>query len=98
MIWIFPKVVTITAYRLASLKKLVQVLDKGLPVSEWEEREALRKLASENDWPSEEFFMEDQILENQFGYWTQRMAWYSVVALMHSLVESQLFACADTAA
>ena len=95
-IWIPRRVVTITSSRLAGMKRLLQALDKGIPETEWDAREDLRKLASEHEWPAGEYFLEDQILDEEVGYWMRRLAWYSVAALLHSLVESQLFACGDS--
>jgi hypothetical protein len=95
-IWIPPRVVTVTFARLAGIKRLLQAIDTGVPEAEWASRESLQRTAAAADWPAEEYFLEDKILDEELGYWMRRLAWYSVVALCHSLVESQLFACGDS--
>jgi len=83
-----------TYERLAAIKALLDLLDQTLPTSEARENKALRELADERDWPPEEFRSEEQILDVRFRHWLPRYAAYSVIILLHTVVESQLLACA----
>jgi hypothetical protein len=84
-----------TFERLFGVTALLDVVDRAIPEIEWQEREALKRLAEEQQWDSGDYFVESDVLEEKFRYWLPRLAAYSVIILLHSIVETQLLALAE---
>lgn len=76
------------------VKALITALDRALPEAAWQEHEELVRLAAEQSWEFEEFDTERQVLDEKSRHWVPRFAAYAVIALVHAVVEAQLFACA----
>jgi hypothetical protein len=90
-----PRVVLETFGRIRGVKAFLNALDEGLPKVQWQEREGLRCLAEELDWDYADYEAELDVLNEMHLFWVPRWAFYSVIILLHSVVETQLFACAD---
>lgn len=58
-------------------------------------RDALSVWAEENGIDYAEFASEQQMLSEWYGWWAPRLAGYAALVAIHSLVEAELFACAD---
>lgn len=69
----------------------------GPAVSETAALEAadeLKKRAESEGWEADEYFGADDVLREQFEHWLPKISAYSVIILLHSLVETQLDAYA----
>ncbi|MCY4121273.1 MAG: hypothetical protein OXG72_10190 [Acidobacteria bacterium] len=86
-----------SAERLAAVKALLRLLEEAVREYQERERTALRELAAEQNLDFDEYDTERQILDNRFRYWLPRFAAYSVLALLYSVLEVQLHACARRA-
>jgi hypothetical protein len=84
-----------TFQRLAGVRAFIDLLDGSIPEAEWREREALQQLAREQDLDFGDFDVRDRVIDEHFGYWMPRLSAYSAVILLDSVVEAQLFACAE---
>ncbi|MGO9268916.1 MAG: hypothetical protein ACLQOO_01415 [Terriglobia bacterium] len=93
-ITIDPLAIT-TFGRLAGVHALISLLDNSMPEVEWQEAEALNRVAKELDWDFGDYGVQRQLLEERFRYWIPRFSAYSIIILLHSIVETQLFACAQ---
>jgi hypothetical protein len=83
--------------RLAGIRALLELLDRALPDTAWHEHEALKAQAAEQDWEFGDFDVERQILDERFEFWLPRYTAYSVVTLLHTVLEAQLLASAERA-
>lgn len=66
-------------------------------VSEAAAAEAAAKLkqrAESEGWEADDYFAEDDVLQEDFEHWLPRLSTYAVIILLQSLVETQLHACA----
>ncbi|PYR73788.1 MAG: hypothetical protein DMF87_24750 [Acidobacteria bacterium] len=59
-----------------------------------EAADKLQRRAESEGWEGDDFFVEYDILRENFEYWLPRLSAYAVIILLHSLVETQLHACA----
>lgn len=84
-----------TLGRLGGVKAFVQAIDIAIPEAQLHVEESLRLLAQEHEWQPEEYQLERLMLDEQYRHWVPRLATYSAVVLLHSAVETLLFACAD---
>jgi hypothetical protein len=83
--------------RLAGVRAFLELLDKAMPESEWHENEALKTSAEEQAWEYADFDVERQILDERFGFWLPRFTSYSVITLLHTVLETQLLAAGSRA-
>ena len=83
-----------TFERLIATTDFLEVLDKTIPDAERQEQEALRRFAEEQQWDFGDYEVERQTLEGKYR-WLPRLAGYSVVILLYSIVETQLLALAE---
>lgn len=91
----FPHPLVLETFnRILSAKSLLELLDSNIPKAEWEEREALRTLAKEENWDESDYFIEGQVLDSKYPA-IARLGAYSIVILLYSIVETQLLALAD---
>jgi hypothetical protein len=88
--------VTETSQRLYGLSALIEMIGLATPEVEIRERDALKELANEEKWDFSDFSVEDQSLDIKFGYWLPKLAHYSVIILLSSLVETQLLGYAKS--
>ena len=83
-----------TTARLAGVKALIHLLQEAMPEFEKRENDELLRLARELNFEAGEYFMERQILDQKFQVWLPRFAAYSIIILLHTILEVQLSACA----
>ena len=84
-----------TDLRLAGVRSLWDLFYKALPEFRQREREALERRAENENWDHAEYDVERQLLNDTFKHWLPRFATYSVIILLHAVLESQLNACTD---
>ena len=102
-----------TFARLEGLKALTEHTANSIPEMERQAQEALKSRAESGDWDFEDYRVEQQILEENYGHpnrlshlsgllpvvgWVPRYTGYSTLVLLYSIVETQLLACADRVA
>jgi hypothetical protein len=83
-----------TSQRLYGLDALVELIYRATPDVELQERNALRQLAEHEGWDDSDYNTEDEFLDVKFRYWLPRLAAYSIIILLSSIVETQLLAFA----
>lgn len=83
-----------TFQRLFGVRSLLEFLDKAIPELDWQEREALKRLSEEENWEFGDFDVESQILDSKFRNWVPAYAAYSIIILLDSIAETQLYAYA----
>ena len=84
-----------TDSRLRAVRSLLDAFEQALPELEEREREALEQRAKKEGWEVDYYGYECQSLDETFKYWLPRFAAYSVIVLLHAVLESQLNECAD---
>ncbi len=90
----FDTLVLVTFQRLSGIASFLDVIDKATPAIEFDEREAIKRLAEQEQWDFGDYQIETQVIDERFGHWVPRFAAYSVIILLHSVVETQLSAFA----
>ena len=55
-----------------------------------EAADELKKRAESEGWDADEYFGADDVLREHFEHWLPKISTYSVIILLHSLVETQL--------
>jgi len=84
-----------TFQRLFGVLSLCNLLDKTIPEAELEETASLREIAEGEGWDYGEYQAEVQGIETKFRHWLPRFSAYSIVILLHSILETQLAAYAE---
>lgn len=84
--------------RLAGVRSFVDLLDRSMPESEWNENEELKRKAENENWDFDAFDVERQVLDDRSQFWLPRYTAYSAVTLLYTVLETQLAACAKFAA
>ena len=79
-----------SAERLAAVRAFLRLMEDAVPHYEEREQTALRELAAEQDFDFDEYDVERQVLDNKFKFWLPWFAAYSVITLLHSVLEVQL--------
>ena len=87
-----------TFARLEGLKALIEHAENSIPEMERLAQEALKSRAKSGGWDFDDYRIEQQILEENYGHWVPRYTGYSTLVLLYSIVETQLLACADRVA
>jgi len=90
----FDPLVSETSERLYGLNALVELVYRATPDVELQERDALNQLAEHENWDYGDYSVEDQFLEVKFRHWLPKLAAYSIIILLSSIVETQLLAYA----
>lgn len=90
----FDPLVTETSQRLYGVSALIELVYRATPDIELQERGALKQLAEHDNWEYGDYTVEDQFLDVKFKYWLPKLAAYSVLILLSSVVETQLLAYA----
>jgi len=85
----------VTFQRLSGIRAFIDLLDASLPEVELRQREKLDRLAKQQGLDVGDYSIESQILDERFGHWMPRLSAYSIIMLLQSVVEAQLFACAE---
>ncbi len=73
-------------------RAFIEEMERTLPGAEIRERDALHDLANELNWDDESLSEERSAVESKWDYWIPRVLSYSLVTLLHSIVETQLTA------
>lgn len=73
----------------------ITAVDIAIPQAQLHTEDALGVFADEQKLDDSEYSNERDMLEEQYRYWVARFATYAGVILLHSTVETQMFACAD---
>ena len=81
--------------RLRGVRSLLDVFEQALPELEERERKALERRAENENWEYDYYDAARQSLDDAFKYWLPRFAAYSVIVLLHAVLESQLNECTD---
>ncbi len=84
-----------TFQRLFGVLSLCNLLDKTIPEAELEETASLREIAEGEGWDYGEYQAEVQGIEAKFRHWLPRFSAYSIIILLHSILETQLAAYAE---
>jgi len=84
-----------TLGRVYGMKEFVTALDVAIPKANWDREREIGIQADEQQRSDEEYASKREQLDQLYRDWVSRFAHYATVILLHSLVESQLFACAD---
>src|SRR5271157_2067100 len=84
-----------TFQRLFGVLSLCNLLDKTIPEAELEETASLREVAKGEGWDYGEYQAEVQGIEAKFRRWLPRFSAYSIIILLHSILETQLAAYAE---
>jgi len=90
----FDSLVSETSQRLYGVSGLIELIYRATPDLEIQERDALKQLAEQKDWDFGDYSVEAQFLEVKFGHWVPKLAAYSIIILLSSIVETQLLAYA----
>jgi len=86
----FDPLVVETANRIASVRDFVRALDAGLPEAEKHEIATLTARANNQGWGEDDLLSALDSLRVTFQHWLPRFAGYASIALIHSVVETQL--------
>lgn len=81
--------------RLQRTKEFVQLLHNALPTESLRETEDLKLFAESEGWDFGDYQVEKQLLDERLNHWMPRLAAYSCIILLYSIVESQLQECAE---
>jgi hypothetical protein len=84
-----------TLGRVFGTKAFVSALDDAIPLAYERAQKALKAWAEETGLDYPEYVNEHRMLEDWYTWWAPRLATYSALVAIHSLVEAELFACGD---
>jgi hypothetical protein len=84
-----------TLGRVFGTKAFVSAMDDAIPLAYERAQKALKGWAEETGLDYPEYVNEHRMLEEWYGWWAPRLATYSALVAIHSLVETELFACGD---
>lgn len=88
----FEPVVFDTLGSIWGIRAYVDEMERTLPIAEKKERERLSELARKLNWDYEAYSEEQSDADSKWEYWIPRVLSYSLVTLLHSVVETQLLA------
>ena len=91
----FNPLVMETFDRLRGVQSLLNTMNEGIPVLRERQNNDLEQTAAAEGWEYGQFAAERDDLNYQFHAWIPTFAAYSVTILLHSLVETQLYAFAE---
>jgi hypothetical protein len=75
-------------------KTLLETIRGAADEAASREADELKRRAQSQGWDADQYFDEDEILDEKFLHWLPRVSTYSVIILLQSLVETQLHAYA----
>lgn len=90
----FSPLVIETSQRLYGLSALIDMVYRATPEVEQRERDELETLAENQNWDYADYSVENQLLDIKFTHWLPKLAAYSIIVLLSSIVETQLLAYA----
>jgi hypothetical protein len=91
----FNPLVIETFARLHGALAFLETMNDGIPTVEEKEHRYLEQLAAEGGWEYSEYAGERDVLNEKFHTWIPTFAAYSATILLHSIVETQLYAFAE---
>lgn len=91
---VYDPLVAETSQRLYGLNALIELIYRATPEVEFQEREALKKLAERESWEFPDYSTEDQFLDVKFREELPKVSAYAILILLSSVVETQLVAYA----
>jgi len=77
------------------IRQHIEQLRQLLPDAERRERDVLNQVAKEFEWDYESYSEKNSEIESKFSYWLPRVAAYSIITMLHALVETQMRTLAD---
>jgi hypothetical protein len=91
----FDPLVLDTFMWLFGAKAFLEAVERAMPEAQQGELEALRGLAEREGWDEADYLSRLPEIHAKFDSWIPSLTAYSVIVVLHSLVETQLVACAD---
>jgi hypothetical protein len=91
----FNPLVIGTFQQLFGVSAFLEAIDTAIPTLEASEDQYLTRLAAQEGWEFETYAVEKVELDAKFRTWIPTFAAYSVIILLHSVVENQLLAFAE---
>jgi hypothetical protein len=91
---VFDPLVFSTSERLYGLNALIEMVYRATPEVERQERDELKHLAENENWEYSDYSVENQLLDVKFTVLLPKLAAYSIIVLLSSIVETQLLAYA----
>lgn len=79
---------------LFGVREFLAEVEKALPEAERREREALERLAREQDWDESDYGAARSEVDSKFEHWIPRIASYSLLTMLQMVIETQLAATA----
>jgi hypothetical protein len=89
------RLVIATFQRLFGVTAFLEAIDTAIPTLEATENQYLEHLAAQEGWEPSDTAIEKIELDAKYMTWVPTFAAYSIIILLHSIVENQLFALAD---
>jgi hypothetical protein len=77
------------------VRAFLEEIEAALPDAEGKALDYLNQLAKEQKWDETDYSLEEAEIKSKFKHWLPRLAGYSAVTLIHSVVETQLAATAN---
>jgi hypothetical protein len=91
----FEPLVIGTFQRLFGVTAFLEAIDKAIPMLEANENQYLERLSAQEEWKYDDYAIEKIELDAKFRTWVPTLATYSVVNLLHSVIETQLLGFAE---
>jgi len=91
----FDPLVIGTFQRLFGIAAFLETIGTAIPMLEANENQYLERLAAQEGWQYSDYAIEKIELDAKFRTWVPRFATYSIIILLHSVLETQLFAFAE---
>jgi len=79
---------------LFAVREFLEEVEKALPEAERREREALARLARQQDWDESDYGAARSEVDAKFEHWIPRVASYSLLTMLQMVIETQLAATA----
>jgi len=91
----FNTMVIGTFQRLFGIDAFLDAIDAAIPTLEAKENQDLEHLAVQEGWERSDYYIEKVDLDAKFRNWVPNYATYSIIILLYSVLETQLFAFAE---
>jgi hypothetical protein len=91
----FDPLVIGTFQRLFGATAFLEAIDTAIPTLEANENQYLERLSAQEGWDYSDYAIEKLELDAKFRTWVPTFATYSVIILLHSVIETQLFGFAE---
>ena len=91
----FAPLVIGTFQRLFGATAFLEAIDTAIPMLEANENQYLERLSAQEGWEYPDYAIEKIELDAKFRTWVPMFATYSVIILLHSVIETQLLGFAE---